>query len=96
MPSRLTRCVPSSASMRSPWALDGDVSASLSVRPGQPARSDYEYVRTGTANLFVSVEPLRGYRHITPTDRPTKRDYAHVIKWLVDEAYPTLAPFRSG
>jgi hypothetical protein len=53
-------------------------------------------VRTGTANLFVSVEPLRGYRHITPTDRRTKRDYAQIIKWLVDEAYPARAPFHSG
>lgn len=50
------------------------------VLPGQPGRSDYEYVRTGTAHLFVGVEPLRGYRHITPTDRRTKRDYALIIK----------------
>lgn len=68
--------------------LHADVSPPLPVRPGTPARSDYEYVRCGTANLFVCIEPLRGYRHITPTDRRTKQDYAQVIKWLVDEAYP--------
>lgn len=42
--------------------LHADVSPPLPVRPGTSARSDYEYVRCGTANLFVCVEPLRGYR----------------------------------
>jgi hypothetical protein len=51
-------------------------------------RSDYEYVRCDTANLFVCIEPFRGYRRIAVTDRRTKQEYAQVIKWLVDEAYP--------
>jgi len=40
--------------------LHADGSPPLPVRPGTPARSDYEYVRCGTTNLFVCVEPLRG------------------------------------
>lgn len=32
------------------------------MRPGQPARVDYEYVREGTANIFCIVEPLTGRR----------------------------------
>jgi hypothetical protein len=28
--------------------------------PGRPARVDYEYVRNGTANLFVIVDPTGG------------------------------------
>jgi len=74
--------------------LHADVSPPLAVRPGTPARSDYEYVRCGTANLFVCIEPLRGYRHIITTDRRTKRDYAQVIRWLVDEAYPEVEVIR--
>jgi hypothetical protein len=77
-----------------PVTLHADVSPPLPVRPGAPARSDYEYVRCGTANLFVCVEPLRGYRHIIPTDRRTKQDYARVIEWLVDEAYPEADVIR--
>jgi hypothetical protein len=30
----------------------------LPVRPGQPARHDYEYQRNGTANLFMLFAPL--------------------------------------
>jgi hypothetical protein len=77
-----------------PVTLHADVSPPLPVRPGTPARSDYEYVRCGTANLYVCVEPLRGYRHIIPTDRRTKQDYARVIQWLVDEAYPEVEIIR--
>lgn len=73
-----------------PVTLHADVSPPLPVRPGTPARSDYEYVRCGTANLFVRVEPLRGYRHIAATDRRTRQEYAQGIKWLVDEAYPDV------
>ncbi|MDQ2741227.1 MAG: transposase [Chloroflexota bacterium] len=77
-----------------PVTLHADVSPSLSVRPGAPARSDYEYVRCGTANLFVCIEPLRGYRHLAVTDRRTKQDYTQVIKWLVDDAYPEVEVIR--
>jgi hypothetical protein len=35
---------------------------SKAMRPGQPARVDYEYVREGTANIFCIVEPLTGRR----------------------------------
>jgi hypothetical protein len=58
------------------------------VRKGQVTRQDYEYKRNGTANLFVMVEPKGGYRHVIVTDRRTDQDYAHCLKWLVDEAYP--------
>jgi DDE superfamily endonuclease len=58
------------------------------ARPGKPARYDYEYERNGTANLFLVTEPLRGWRHVTVTERRTKADWAHVIKELVDVHYP--------
>jgi len=32
------------------------------MRGGRPRRSDYEYVREGTANIFCIVEPLTGRR----------------------------------
>jgi DDE superfamily endonuclease len=43
---------------------------------------------SGAANLFVMVEPLAGWRHVTVTDRRTKRDYAAVLRYLVEERYP--------
>lgn len=39
----------------------------LPVKPGQVQRIDYEYVRKDTANLFVVLEPLAGFRHLIVT-----------------------------
>jgi hypothetical protein len=60
----------------------------LPARPGQVARYDYEYKRNGTRNLFLFFEPLSGWRHIEVTQRRTKQDFAHQMRWLVDVAYP--------
>jgi hypothetical protein len=62
--------------------------APLPLQPGCPRRQDYEYVRHGTANLFLWFEPLAGRRHVTVTERRTKQDFAHVIRALVDVYYP--------
>jgi hypothetical protein len=53
-----------------------------------PQREDYEYVRHGTANLFLWYEPLRSRRHVEVTARRTREDWAHAIKDLVDAHYP--------
>jgi hypothetical protein len=60
----------------------------IPARRGQVQRCDYEYVRNGTANLFMMVEPLRGWRHVNVTTRRTKTDFAIQVKELVDEHYP--------
>ena len=52
--------------------------------PGLPARLDYEYVRNGTANLFMMDAPLEGWRHVKVTDHRTAVDYAHALKDLAD------------
>ncbi|MGO8947035.1 MAG: transposase [Ktedonobacterales bacterium] len=57
------------------------------LAPGRPERRDYEFVRRGTANLFVVVEPLAGWRHVTPTQQRTKVDYAQQLQYLADEIY---------
>jgi hypothetical protein len=63
----------------------------LPASPGQVARYDYEYRRNGTRNLFLFFEPLAGWRHIDVTQRRTKQDFAHQMRWLVDIAYPDAA-----
>ena len=68
--------------------LLGDVCPPTAVAPGQPARQDYEYVRGGVVNLFLACEPLRGWRHVTVSDRRTRVDFAHCIKDLVEVHYP--------
>jgi DDE superfamily endonuclease len=68
--------------------LVGEVIQTIPAAPGQPERRDYEYVRNGTANLFIFVEPLGGFRHVNVTSRRTKLDFAQQMKELVDVHYP--------
>lgn len=74
--------------------LHADVVEPLPVQPGYPERVDYEYERLGTANLFVMVERLTGYRHVEVTARRTAQDYAHRLQWLADVRYPHAKKIR--
>jgi DDE superfamily endonuclease len=58
------------------------------VRSKHPRRQDYEYVRHGTHNIFLWVEPKVGYRHTLVTLRRTKDDFAKAMRYLVDVMYP--------
>lgn len=60
----------------------------IPAKPGQKKRYDYQYQRNGVANLFMFFEPLTGWRHVEVTDQRTAIDYAHQMKYLVDERYP--------
>jgi len=68
--------------------LVGEVAVPIGAAPGRVECHDYEYVRNGTANLFMLVEPLRGWRQVSVTSRRTKADFAGQIKELVDTHYP--------
>ncbi len=74
--------------------LHADVIEPLPVQPEQPERVDYEYERLGTANLFVMVERLTGYRHVEVTARRTAEDYARQLEWLADVRYPDAKKIR--
>src|SRR4051812_44854757 len=58
------------------------------VAPGLTARQDYEYVRHGTANLFLWVAPLLGRRGVQVTSTRTGLEMAEQVRWLVDEGFP--------
>lgn len=74
--------------------LIGEQRKSLPARPGQVERYDYEYQRNGTRNLFLFLEPQRGWRHVVVTEQRTMVDFAHQMRWLVDEAYPEAEVVR--
>lgn len=67
--------------------LLGDSRAPLPIRPGTPVRRDYEYVRGGTCNLFVAVEPLGGKRTVVVTDHRTKADFVAFVQHLLEKVY---------
>jgi len=60
----------------------------LPPQPGRPARYDAEYERAGVRNLFLAVEPLRGWRQVTVTERRTRTDWAAFMRELADTVYP--------
>ena len=60
---------------------------SLVAATGSPERYDYEYARHGTRNLFLAVEPLRGWRQVRVTERRTAVDFAEQLRHLVDAVY---------
>lgn len=77
-----------------PVQLIGEKRAALPMRPGSPTRIDYEYIRHGTCNVFVLVDPVGGWRHLTVTAHRANADFAAQMRWLVDEGYPTALRIR--
>ena len=74
--------------------LTGEVRPPIEAAPGRVARYDTEYQRNGTRNLFMICEPKGGWRHVEVTERRTAVDFAHQMRWLVDEAYPDAEVVR--
>jgi DDE superfamily endonuclease len=71
-----------------PRQLIAEVRTPVPAAPGRPQRIDYEYRRQGTANLFLTFEPLAGWRHVEVTERRTSAEFAHQMRALADVHYP--------
>ena len=67
--------------------LLSDSRAPLPMRPGFATRQDYEYVRGGTCNLFVAVEPKGGWRTVAVTERRAKADFVAFVRELLEGVY---------
>ena len=59
------------------------------MRLGSPRKQDYEYVRRGTCNLFVAVQPKAGTRTVVVTDRRGKADFVAFVGHLLATTYRT-------
>ncbi len=70
--------------------LLADKQSPMPMKKGRATRQDYEYKRNGTRNLFIFVEPKAGFRHVLPTRRRTKQDFAYAMRYLVDVLYPEV------
>src|SRR6478672_6774352 len=70
--------------------LIGEIRTPLPPHPGVAARYDSEYVRNGTANLFMAFEPLVGWRQVEVTDSRCRRD------WVVRQGLGGWAVQASG
>lgn len=59
----------------------------LPMASHSPAKQDYEYVRNGTTNLFVAVEPKAGRRIVSVTAQRGKVDFVAFVGELLTGAY---------
>ena len=59
------------------------------MAPRAPAKQDDEYVRKGTTNLFVAVEPKAGQRTVCVTDHRGKTDFVGFVQMLLTVTYAT-------
>lgn len=64
-----------------------DSRPSLPMVPGTVLRRDYEYVRSGTCNVFVAVEPLGGRRVTQVTQHRGTAEFVAFVKHLIDTVY---------
>jgi hypothetical protein len=74
--------------------LIAETRMALPAHPGEVERFDYEYARHGVCNLFMMCEPKRGWRHVAVTTQRTMKDFAHQMRWLVDEGFPEARRVR--
>jgi hypothetical protein len=74
--------------------LVGQVRPPIPMAPGQSLRVDDEYVRKGTAEIFMAVEPLGGKRFVEVTERRTRREWAKFVRDLPDVHYPRAKKIR--
>src|SRR5262249_27071451 len=77
-----------------PRQLIGEARLPRPAAPGQRARYDYEYIRNGTANIFMFVDVNRPWRHAKITERRTAADFAECMQDLVDIHYPEAERIR--
>ena len=67
--------------------LIGHSRAPLPMATHGPTKVDYEYVRHGTTNLFVAVEPKAGQRIVSVTEHRGKVDFVEFIGELLSTTY---------
>jgi transposase len=77
-----------------PRQLIGEARVPIRAEPGKRVRRDYEYIRNGTANVFMFVDVNRPWRHAKVTDQRTCVDFAECMRDLVDEHYPAADRIR--
>jgi hypothetical protein len=77
-----------------PRQLIGEARVPVMAKPGKRARYDYEYVRNGTANVFMTMDVHRPWRHAKVTEQRTAIDFAECMRDLVSRHYPNAELIR--
>lgn len=71
-----------------PVQLFANARKSIRSKDGRIEYEDNEYIRNGTASIFLFTEPLNGWRFADAQEHRTREDWAKQIEWLLTEQYP--------
>jgi hypothetical protein len=71
-----------------PFQLSAEVREPIRMKPGIVEKGDSEYQREGTCSMFMFTEPRAGWRYAKAFEHRTKQDWAHRVKWVLDNQYP--------
>lgn len=71
-----------------------EIRTPIRLKPGGTEKYDYEYIRRGTRNIFVAVEPKGGRRTVKVTKTRKKIDFARFVRTLVKNKYPKATEIR--
>lgn len=53
-------------------------------------KTDCEYERRGSCSIFMFTEPLAGWREAHALPQRRCEEWAHQMKWLIDDVYPDV------
>lgn len=70
-----------------PLTVDPDTGI---AKPGKVEKIDSEYVRCGTASIFMFTEPLGGWRHTVALKSRKKGDFALLMREVSEHYYPDV------
>ena len=82
-----------------PVQLLDDKILPIPIKPGSVRKEDYEYIRKGSASIFLFTEPLKGWRHVKASEQRTRKDWALQIQVMdnlnthgISSLYETFDP----
>lgn len=52
------------------------------IRSRSGTRRDHEYIRKGTANIFMITEPKGGNHYVRLSSHRKRKDFANALKWI--------------
>lgn len=71
-----------------PFQLLDEMIAPIPLGPkNHVEKYDCEYVRKGSCSIFMFTEPLGQWREAHALPHRTSNDWAHQMKWLIDDVY---------
>ena len=77
-----------------PVQLLDDKILPIPIKPGSVRKEDYEYIRKGSASIFLFTEPLKGWHHVKASEQRTRKDWALQIQELLTVQYKDVKKIR--